>query len=234
MMIVKHFAMQSFLKGRLLYSSKVINMTQEMNLKELERKAWTAYFDDGLLDITVGLFVLAFGIGMTTRYTYLTALSWMVIFFFAAAKKAITLPRVGLVKFSPEREKRMKNETSFFVIFFSITALVGLVFFIAIAMGTPQSVKTLLGKLALVAYELIIAMAICLVAYWKQIRRFYAYAAILLAVLLVGHFMGTDQYWLGAYQFAATGTVMLIVGLIVLVKFLRKYPSREGGEYVAR
>ncbi|MBU7047407.1 MAG: hypothetical protein HXS54_13320 [Theionarchaea archaeon] len=25
-------------------------MTQEMNIKELERKAWTAYFDDGLLD----------------------------------------------------------------------------------------------------------------------------------------------------------------------------------------
>lgn len=233
-MSVDYFAMQSFLKGRLLYSSKVIKMTQEMNLKELERKAWTAYFDDGILDITVGLFVLSFGIGMTTRYTYLTAMSWMVIFFFAAAKKAITLPRVGLVKFSLEREERMKKETSFFVLFFTITAIVGLVFFIAFTMGMPQSVKTLLGKLALVAYELIIALALCFVAYWKQIRRFYAYAGFMVVVLLAGHLLGADQYWLGAYQYTATGTLILIVGLFVLARFFRKYPRREGGEYVAR
>jgi hypothetical protein len=209
-------------------------MTQEMNLKELERKAWTAYFDDGLLDITAGLFVLAFGIGMTTRYTYLTALSWMVIFFFAAAKKSITLPRVGLVKFSPEREKRIKKETSFYVVFFTITAVVGLAFFIAQATGIPQSVKSVIGSLALVAYELIIALGLCFVAYWKQINRFYGYAGFILVVILAGHIAGVEQYWLGAYQFTATGTVMLIVGCVVLARFLRKYPKREGGDYVAR
>jgi hypothetical protein len=207
-------------------------MTHDMNLQELERKAWTAYFDDGLLDITVGLFVLTFGIGMTTRYTYLAAVSWMVIFFFAAAKKSVTLPRVGLVKFSPERVKRFKLETSFYLLFFTITALVGMVFFVILTMGIPQSVKSLVGSLALVAYELIIVIGICFVAYWKQIKRFYGYAGFSLAALITGYLMGGTQPWVGAYQFIATGTLILIAGLVVLARFLRKYPKREGGEYV--
>ena len=212
-------------------------MTQEMNLKEMERKAWTAYFDDGLLDITAGLFVLAFGIGMTTRYTYLTALSWMVIFFFAAAKKSITVPRAGLVKFSPERERRMKKETLFYVVFFTITAFIGLGFFIAMAIGIPQSVKTIVGELALVTYELIIAAGLCFVAYWKQIKRFYAYAGITLVVIVVGLFIDMPEVnplTIIGYQFFAAGIIILFTGLFVLARFLRRYPNREGEEYVAR
>ena len=212
-------------------------MTQEMNLKEMERKAWTAYFDDGLLDITAGLFVLAFGIGMTTRYTYLTALSWMVILFFAAAKKSITVPRAGLVKFSPERERRMKKETLFYVVFFTITAFIGLGFFIAMAIGIPQSVKTIVGELALVTYELIIAAGLCFVAYWKQIKRFYAYAGITLVIIVVGLFIDMPEVnplTIIGYQFFAAGIIILFTGLFVLARFLRRYPNREGEEYVAR
>ena len=212
-------------------------MTQEMNLKEMERKAWTAYFDDGLLDITAGLFVLAFGIGMTTRYTYLTALSWMVIFFFAAAKKSITVPRAGLVKFSPERERRMKKETLFYVVFFTITAFIGLGFFIAMAIGIPQSVKTIVGELALVTYELIIAAGLCFVAYWKQIKRFYAYAGITLVIIMAGLFIDMPEVnplTIIGYQFFAAGIIILFTGLFVLARFLRRYPNREGEEYVAR
>lgn len=212
-------------------------MTQEIDLKELERKAWTAYFDDGLLDITAGLFVLAFGMGMTTRYTTVTAFAWMVIFFFVAAKKAITLPRVGLVKFSPEREKRMKKEKSFFIVFFTITALIGMGFFIALTTGIPQSVKTIVGELALVSYELIIAVGLCFVAYWKQIKRFYAYSAFTLAVIVAGLFLsmpGVNPLTVMMYQFTATGAVMLFTGLVVLARFFKRYPQREVGEDVAR
>lgn len=209
-------------------------MPQEMNLQKLERKAWTSYFDDGLLDITVGLFVLAFGIGMTTQYTYLTVLSWMVIFFFAAAKKSITLPRVGLVKFHPEREERIKKENLFFVVFFSITAIVGLGFFIAHLIDIPLSVKSIVGELALVAYELIIAVGLCFVAYWKQINRFYAYGAFVLAIIVAGQFFtnfDVHPFFVTGAVFLAAGSVILITGLAVLVRFLRKYPKPEGEEY---
>ena len=212
-------------------------MTQEMDLKVLERKAWTAYFDDGILDITVGLFVIAFGIGMNTPYTTLTAVSWMVIFFFAAAKKAITLPRVGLVKFSPEREERIKKEKLFFVIFFTITALIGLGFFLVLVADIPQSFRTLVGELAVVSYQLFIVAGLCFVAYWKQIKRFYAYAALFLAAIVAGQFLnvsGGNPLTIAAYQYIFTGSIMLLAGFVILARFFRRYPKREGGEDVAR
>jgi hypothetical protein len=212
-------------------------MTQEMDLKDLERKAWTAYFDDGILDITAGLFILLFGIGMTTMYTYLAALSWMAIFLFAAAKKAITVPRVGLVKFSPERERRIKKETLFYVVFFTITAGIGLVFFMAQAFGLPSSLRTIIGELALVTYVLIIAAGLGFVGYWKQIPRFYVYCVLTLVVVLAGLFIDIPEANPLAsigYQFLVTGTVILLSGLVVLARFLRKHPTPEGDEYVAR
>lgn len=214
-----------------------MNVTQKIDLKDLERKAWTAYFDDGILDITAGLFVLAFGIGMTTKYSTLTVLSWMVIFFFAAAKKSITLPKVGLVKFSPERERRIKREQLFYVVFFTVTALIGLIFFIALASGIPSSVKTIIGELALVSYVLIIAAALCFVAYWKQIPRFYVYGGLTIVAVVAGLFINmpeVHQLTIVRYQFLVTGTVILLAGFVVLARFLRKYPNREGGENVAR
>ncbi len=210
-----------------------MNVTQEINVKKMERKAWTSYFDDGLLDITIGLFVIAFGIGMTTPYAYLTALSWMVIFFFAAAKKAITLPRVGLVKFHPEREERIKKEKLFFVVFFTVTFIVGFGFFIAQITGIPQAVKTIVGELALVSYELIIAVGLCFVAFWKQITRFYAYAALVF-VMIVGSYLFYDghPFFVMRTVMLTAGAVILCAGVIVLIRFLRKYPKPEGGEYV--
>ena len=213
-------------------------MTQEIDLKALEKKAWTSYFDDGLLDITAGLFILSFGIGMTTRFTYLTVLSWMVVFLFAAAKKSITLPRVGLVKFNPEREKRMKSETSFYVLFFIMTAFLGLVFFLAMTMGIPQSLKTIVGSLALITYELIMGVGLCFVAYWKQIPRFYAYGVLVFiltfAVAFIDISVTEHMFFSAAYQFIISGTVILIVGLVVLAQFLRKYPQAEGRDYVVQ
>lgn len=37
-------------------------MSQNINLKELERKAWTSYFQDGLWDMYLGLQLLAWGL----------------------------------------------------------------------------------------------------------------------------------------------------------------------------
>jgi len=38
-------------------------MSQTINLKELERKAWRSVFQDGLWDIFLGLLLLAMAIG---------------------------------------------------------------------------------------------------------------------------------------------------------------------------
>ena len=62
------------------------------------------------------------------------------------------------MKFSPGREERIKKEKLFYIVFFTITAFIGLGFFITSAFGIPHSTRTIVGELALVSYELIIAV----------------------------------------------------------------------------
>ena len=45
-------------------------MTAQINLKELEKKAYTSTFQDGLLDIQFGILMLANAISAYVRYNF--------------------------------------------------------------------------------------------------------------------------------------------------------------------
>ena len=91
-------------------------MTENINLKEIERKAWKSCYQDGIWDIFLGLILLNFGIaplmeeitGTTYLISYIILLVLGYIIFYGG-KKYITVPRIGNVKFSPKRKlKRIK------------------------------------------------------------------------------------------------------------------------------
>ena len=93
---------QSQLFGRV----KTIN--KEPNLREIEKKAYMAYHQDGLLDIVVGVYVLGFGLGIFMDVIWdfsfgmgiIPAILIAVILpIWIAAKRKITMPRIGFVKF---------------------------------------------------------------------------------------------------------------------------------------
>jgi hypothetical protein len=81
-------------------------MENKLNLKELERKAWPSFFDDGLWDIYLGVLLGLMGISGLLDRTSLTEDAGMTIYIgllvitmlaFWAAKRFETVPRIGLV-----------------------------------------------------------------------------------------------------------------------------------------
>ena len=82
-------------------------MSSQINLKQLERRAFKATFQDGLWDIFLGLLLLQMAFG-----PFLYRLGWspiwilivmtlfvsIVLLTFSAAKKHIIAPRLGLVQ----------------------------------------------------------------------------------------------------------------------------------------
>src|SRR5512139_947858 len=89
-------------------------MNVPLDLKNLERKAWSSYFQDGLLDIELGMLLFALALiipimeRMDTRWPgYLLFLMlfipWLL---FLAGRRFITMPRLGWVKFGGERRKK--------------------------------------------------------------------------------------------------------------------------------
>ena len=90
-------------------------MTQEMDLKKLEKNIWTSYFHDGLWDIFVSFIFLSLGIQIF-YYNFLPEpygiipglLVYIIGFaFFFISKKKITITRLGKVKFGQKRKRKL-------------------------------------------------------------------------------------------------------------------------------
>ena len=93
-------------------------MSRDINLKELERKAWRSVFQDGLWDIYLGLLLMALAIYALLSKTKLPEAQQMVIYIglmaasmlvLWAGKRFITLPRMGRVKFGPRGKTRRRK-----------------------------------------------------------------------------------------------------------------------------
>jgi len=217
-------------------------MSQNINLKELERKAFRSTFQDGLWDIFLGLLLLNVGIGtivggmLGETEMSLTSLSWITLMLvpwpflaliaFWAGKKFITTPRIGLVKFGPQRKAKMKNLRA--VLFLSV--LLGVVMFslawAAMENGLPWWVTEIPLPLYVWPAQTIIVFG--LAAYFLDVPRFYAYGVLYGLPFPVGMLLvkNTDLTVLGsvAITYGVPVGVMVLIGVILFVRFLREYP----------
>jgi hypothetical protein len=184
-------------------------MSQAVNLKELERKAWTSYFQDGLWDIFLGLLLVSSavstwlsdsGVPSSTRiptYIGIMVLGGLVLW---AGKRFITVPRLGRVKFGPKRKAKLNWVR---VVLF-ISVLVIWVLFLA-GLGISND---------------------WLQAYFMDFKRLYLYGLLLALQEVVG--VGLREladvdigFFIGS---AVSAVIVLLIGTVVLVRFLRDYP----------
>jgi hypothetical protein len=78
-------------------------MSQGQDLKRTERWAYLFHHEDGLIDITIGLIAMGFGLMIASD----RVIFWLIFYILGigiwrASKKWITNPRIGYVK-SPEK-----------------------------------------------------------------------------------------------------------------------------------
>ena len=93
-------------------------MAHEIDLKQSERKAWTSFFQDGLLDILMGLLLLLMAVpdmlsdvfpSQLWQHGTNVALAGLAFVIFWAGKRFITMPRLGRVRYDRARMvKRMR------------------------------------------------------------------------------------------------------------------------------
>ena len=206
-------------------------MSLNINLKELERKAWTSYFQDGLWDIYLGLLLLAMAIwallsdvgfseswGMAI-FIGLEVLAMLVLW---VGKKLITVPRMGRVKFGPKRKAKL----SWVMVILFISVLVGAGVFVAgLAMRTnrPGWLNTAFFLPAAWVVNAIVVFS--LGAYFLDFSRLYLIGVMYaLAVPLDIVFRQLTDIDLSFIAFGAPAMVILIIGLVVFTRFLRDYP----------
>lgn len=211
---------------------KVRCVAREPDLKEIERKAYMSYHQDGLLDVFVGVYILGFGLGIWADRTLdlgfgsvmPAILGATVLPIWIQAKRKITMPRIGFVKFGPRGTQRLMG-------LFIGTAVVGLLFFMALALTTPGRPPLWLQTIfqyGMIAIGLVSLVVCSLFAYSMGLRRLYGYGLATLVLFVGGHVMAVFF----GYILLILGTVVMVAGCAMLIGFVGKYPLQGGKPFV--
>jgi hypothetical protein len=190
-------------------------MSQTMNLKDAERRAWTLYFQDGLWDIFFGCLFLAGGLRTLTDslWSYLLVVAGLMIFIFG--RRMITLPRLGEIKFGRKRKTRRLTLLILIMIAVALTFVVLLLPVLGIATPGPNA-----GLL----FAIIVPMIFVIMAYLMDFKRLYGYAALVTIYMILTEMVSSQA---GAVAQIVAGLVALSIGFWYLFHFLRDYPLPE-------
>lgn len=208
-----------------------------MNLKEIERKAWRSTYQDGLLDIFLGLLLLAIAAGAWMSDSgfmwglqtgVFVGLEMGALLVFILGKRLITIPRLGLVRFGPKGMARQRRG----VWLGAASAVVGLaVLGIAVAANGNLEERLLWEVIIPAAYVLNMLVVFSLGAYFLDAPRLYViglmYALALPLDMLLRAIFNAD---LTVLAFGIPAMVVVVMGAVVLVRFLNAYPLPVGEE----
>jgi len=194
-------------------------MSQEKQFKDLGRKAYLSYHQDGLIDILIGLGILGFGLMMLTDSVVFNMLAWMPIIFYVPLKNRITVSRFGYVQFSTERTKNLRMLG---VLLLGLLALIlfAVLYVFTVSGDMPPAIRAVLGKDGMLLMGGLFALMLVLGGLVTRLDRLFVYAALTILIIPGGVVLGIEP----SYRVIFLGTLILIIGTVFLIRFLRKYP----------
>ena len=212
-------------------------MKSTLDLKEIEKRAFRSTYEDGLWDIYYGLMVILMAAILTRpdegygwlNLIFLTGGYAAAYLLFRAGKKYITIPRLGQVKFGEIRKQKNRKMSIILGVFLFLQVL--LLAGTALALVDPKVGSwlddQLAGKNELLLVSLVASMILCvgmsIVTYFSDFTRGY-YIAIMMAVaVFLMLFLERPLFPLLA------GLLIIIPGLVLLWRFLNKYPLPKKG-----
>ncbi len=190
-------------------------MNKQMDLKNIERKIYMQFFEDGILDMAIGFGLMTAGLFVEFDAFYLYGAFLGLILLFPAFKKKITAPRVGRVNFSKKRKDRTTA-------LFSVSVVGGLML-LALTILTNSARETGLGLwlgenlLFVIAASMLLMLTV--VGWVLSFYRLIAYGVLVSAAVAASQWVGSF-----GWNLFFAGAVIFVVGGICLLRFLQRYP----------
>ena len=208
----------------------VKTVTKQNTLREIEKKAYMSYHQDGLLDIFIGLYALAFGLGVfgdkVLEFGFGLIMPGILIAIvlpiWLQAKRKITMPRIGYVNFGTRGSNKL-----FALLLGLAVAGLGVFFLFTMATfqdGRPEWIETILFQYGMIWIGLGTAVIGSLFAYTMGLKRLHGYGLLTLVLFVSGHFLGFPF----EYLLLVIGSVIIASGTVLLVQFTRRYPLQKG------
>lgn len=206
-------------------------MSQKLSLKEAERKAFRSTFRDGLWDIYLGLLLLIMGIGLMLSdidvsgfwpLVVLLVSTLLVMLAFWAAKRFITTPRIGLVRFGPARKAKIRNTG----VVLSLSVLVGVILLVIglVAGSNPPAWVSWGWIIPSGVFGVNAVVVFSLGAYFLDFHRAYVYGWLYALAFPASIMLAEHAGITFPVAYAVSAGIMILVGMILFFRFLRDYP----------
>jgi len=206
-------------------------MTEKMNLKEIEKKAYRFTFQDGIYDIMFGVLLVSFALAPIIREViglgYILFLVIPAPLILVLGKKYITVPRIGIVKFGLKRRAAYKKLVTISV---GLVIITFILLIMTITKNFPGTLGTMLEGYAvplIIGISTIIGMGVF--SYLKDFPHLWVYGLIIGLGIIVAEVLhktvGTPLD--GIIAFGIPGILVLFYGVVILSRFLLKYPLPE-------
>jgi hypothetical protein len=199
-------------------------MAENINLKEADRKIFTSYFDDGLVDIFIACVVLMFAVAplltlgdfwSSAVFLPFWGITYLVLHW---VRKKIIKPRTGFVKYGPIRKKKLNV--------FNGVMLALYAFFLILGMAAPLLPVEFLW-LSTIWFSIIVLISFSLAGYFLDMPRYYLYGVMLALALPVGEWLyRTYNFPHHGYPvvFGVVTVTILITGVVKFVSLLSEDP----------
>ena len=194
-------------------------MRPETDPKKIKRKVYMSFFQDGLWDIFLGLFLLGWGFTVWFDLPWLPGAIFVGFFWLALGlKKKISYPRIGHATPTEQRNRTLKIAIAGVVVLVAVIVLLPIV-----NRGEVQFLRNYFEFL----FGSMIAIAVALIGYWWRIYRWYLYAGMVFLFFVFNQWSELSFNLI----FIMPGGLITLCGLNILYRFLRKYPIFKRGVY---
>jgi hypothetical protein len=203
-------------------------MSIQLNLKEIERKANYAAYQDGLMEISMGLFLFFYGGTLATDTLTLGIVLIVIAVFFAKpiierVKKQYIYPRTGFVKLPEDPHTTGKGIAIAAVVM--VLALLGALGISMAVMGQKPGLNFFLDIIVPPASGFMLAIGPFWLGQTYGLVRGYIWAALFaLGGIAMPLFDISSGYQAVGLLCTVIGLLILATGTFMFVSFLRKYP----------
>ena len=201
--------------------------------KTLERNTYRMIYRDGIFDLAFGSMLIIYSINMYLDINNIDTSLFMrilivpVVLIFAVIKLFITRKRIGYVKF-----KRSRNRKKLISFIIATAALAFTTVIYILAAGGKMDSSTQNEWVSLLIEFVFLVSVFFLLAYYTGYYKFYIIGLAMgfgvPVSIYLEPYLGTRYY--GLALLFIVGTVLIVLGIILLITFLNQFPKNPDYE----
>ncbi len=194
-----------------------------IDLKALEQKAYHSFFEDGLVDILLGVWMISIAALMWTDNTaFIGIMPLLFLPFLRLLKKLITVPRIGVVRLGKTQKQQIVFRKRLFAVVLGVLFLLGLGLY-QFTVGDSSIEPWIPNFDGRLMFGLVIGFCFAVAGILLGINRWVVHAGMVIGIFLVGYFVS----WDAPLSSLIAGIGITAKGLSVLFRFLQKYPVEQ-------